>query len=1234
MPTSWEILRDTLFASDHANPIDSVLTAPQREALMVQLRTERDKIDLKEATAEGILVWLQANEPALVLPHPLTTPPFELVPMSRETLLSVQRKFIFDALMAECTLIRKELAMEPEPASDPISVPYYLDLTRCFAAPAPPPAVDTTRLTDEWIEACTKEVFSSLPSSADGLIKATFLERFKMHVGPNSTYSELNPLSAGLRILYERMTDPRTDPSVKAGIAQCIYDGVMHCVQGLQVRCTQIMHPPPPETTLDGHLLKARTELVEKIASAFGSLRGSIGNRVHFLNDVFTQAAGLVGTQALVSRDPYHGGIPSYILQEIIATLFEVYYKPIDLIKAQIEGIPSLLKTEGYVGPSEYDQTTIDHIFLKINERFGTSFLSSSDTIRFELDEDGLETSKYDLNWDYINAAILKQYLPLPSSPPPTPESETLPLLSTPIDLLLLQEYILKTTSPLPIRDLLSTQWDDYIRLHQDTIKQSDQLSRLLPLLSPRNRTTLAVLLEQELPLISAIYIYMSTKEVEVKVKVMEEIKDLIQSGLDINQTNHASNTALHAALSYKSEPIIKALLAHPLLDLSPLCLTSGEKIDYFQEAMTQTPHLVVEFFQKAIQSSETLRKLYPTADDPMNELCARMVSFALTQSEKIAGPLFSKIPTEHLLRIIHGWTQNSRDRSYLRLIDFASTQPSTTMESILVAMRSNAVMSPFLKKYCSASLIQLCLDNALKKIKILLLDPSIKINQTDKHGDTALTWAVYKGHTDIVNLLLAHPAIDITCRNRLPSSTMGHGNALEIAMEYHPEFVLPIFQKAILLPDEKLATLFNPAVSDPKRHLSLTLLTYAFSQSAPICLSLLKALKEHLGEQLFQELNTQRSNKYEYALIHACGYRDNSNNEVSELLQLGANINASRSERSFNRPLTAAICDKNYSKVMLLLDHPDLDLTKIDEGKLDPSIISRLLSWTHSPSPLLPFLHKLEALSAADQAKVLRQPLAEKSKRQLCLTLLNFAYLQNESICLSLIDVLKQWAPDEVFKEANQDALRKMNGERSIIRKIELGNSGFFQKILLKTGQHTPLIIKENSTIFNTLELDQYLIKIKDIADKMNKKCQVPLPLNRLLQAALPDPDQPREEPTDSYQSARDSALWIYKKLEQARTELLVNACSPNQFLQECKDIITLSPAARDLATRRYPKTILGGLTHLIDYLRDKATPNSKKTTTSAKTLVAFRDEFDKIRHAEEDTPKDEVLTRPRSAY
>lgn len=1229
MPTSWEILRDTLFASDHANPIDSVLTAPQREAVMVQLRTERDKIDLKEATAEGILVWLQANEPALILPDPLTTPPFELVPMSRETLLSVQRKFIFDVLTAERTLIRKELAMEPEPASDPIPVPYYLDLTRCFAAPAPPPAVDTTRLTDEWIEACTKEVFSSLPSSADGPIKATFLERFKVHVGPNSTYSELNPLSAGLRILYERMTDPRTDPSVKAGIAQCIYDGVMHCVQGLQIRCTQIIHPPPPETTLDGHLLKARTELVEKIASAFGSLRGSIGNRVHFLNDVFTRAAGLVGTQALVSHDPYHSGIPSYILQEIIATLFEVYYKPIDLIKAQIEGIPSLLKAEGYIGPSEYDQATINHIFLKINERFGTSFSSSSDTLRFELDEDGLETSEYDLNWDYINAAILKQYLPLPSSPPPTPESETLPPLSTPIDLLLLQEYILKTTSPLPIRDLLSTQWDDYIQRHKDTIEQSDQLSRLLPLLSPRNRTTLAVLLKQELPLISAIN--RDTKE----VGVMEEIKDLIQSGLDINQTNHARNTALRAALSYKSEPIIKALLAHPLLDLSPLCLTSGKKIDYFQEAMTKTPHLVVKFFQKAIQSPETLKKLYPTADDPMNELCTRMVSFALTQSEEIAGPLFSKIPTEHLLRIIHGWTQNSRrDTSYLSLIDFASTQDSTTMKDILAAMKSNAVMSAFLKEYCSAGLIKLSLNNELKKIKnLLLLDPSIKINQTDEHRDTALTWAVYKGHTDIVNLLLAHPAIDITCRNTLPPSTMGHGNALEIAMEYHPEFVLPIFQKAILLPDDQLATLFNPAVSDPKRHLSLTLLTYAFSKSAPICLSLLKALKEHLGEQLFQELNTQRSKKHEYALIDACHYHDNSNNhEVSELLQLGANINASRSEKDLNRPLTLAICAKNYDKVMLLLAHTDLDLTKIDEEKLNPSIISRLLSWTHSPSPLLPFLHKLEALSAADQAKVLRQPLAEKSKRQLCLTLLNFAYLQNESICLSLIDVLKQWAPDEVFKEANQDALRKMNGERSVIRNIELGNSSVFQTILLKTGQHTPLIIEENSTIFNTLELDQYLIKIKDMADKMNNKCQVPLPLNRLLQAALPDPDQPRKEPTDSYQSARDSALWIYKKLEQARTELLVNACSPNQFLQECKDIITLSPAARDLATRRYPKTILGRLTHLIDYLRDKAYPNSKKTTTSAKTLVAFRDEFDKIRRAEEDTPNDEVLTRPQS--
>ena len=68
-------------------------------------------------------------------------------------------------------------------------------------------------------------------------------------------------------------------------------------------------------------------------------------------------------------------------------------------------------------------------------------------------------------------------------------------------------------------------------------------------------------------------------------------------------------------------------------------------------------------------------------------------------------------------------------------------------------------------------TVLKMALIKAAKKNKIeqvqFLLSAGTDVNQTDRNGSTALTWAAMLGHSECVSLLIKHPLINPNLRNR-----------------------------------------------------------------------------------------------------------------------------------------------------------------------------------------------------------------------------------------------------------------------------------------------------------------------------------------------------------------------------------------------------------------------------------------------------------------------------------
>ena len=52
-------------------------------------------------------------------------------------------------------------------------------------------------------------------------------------------------------------------------------------------------------------------------------------------------------------------------------------------------------------------------------------------------------------------------------------------------------------------------------------------------------------------------------------------------------------------------------------------------------------------------------------------------------------------------------------------------------------------------------------------------MQAKIDVNQADKDGTTALSWAAQKGHADIVTLLLGHAKIDVNQADKYGNSPL-----------------------------------------------------------------------------------------------------------------------------------------------------------------------------------------------------------------------------------------------------------------------------------------------------------------------------------------------------------------------------------------------------------------------------------------------------------------------------
>ena len=85
-------------------------------------------------------------------------------------------------------------------------------------------------------------------------------------------------------------------------------------------------------------------------------------------------------------------------------------------------------------------------------------------------------------------------------------------------------------------------------------------------------------------------------------------------------------------------------------------------------------------------------------------------------------------------------------------------------MASLVHTKKKMKMISKVKEKYKGADLpfIAAAGDGNVEDVRILLSEDGMDMNQTNKHWNTALHWASFNGHIDVVNLLLQHPNLKI----------------------------------------------------------------------------------------------------------------------------------------------------------------------------------------------------------------------------------------------------------------------------------------------------------------------------------------------------------------------------------------------------------------------------------------------------------------------------------------
>ena len=245
-----------------------------------------------------------------------------------------------------------------------------------------------------------------------------------------------------------------------------------------------------------------------------------------------------------------------------------------------------------------------------------------------------------------------------------------------------------------------------------------------------------------------------------------EKLQLLITAGADINKADMDGKTPLYRAASKGHTECVKLLLAAPGIDISNWNALSIAVLKNDCNTIKQLLQSGADV-NKADMKGETplyWAALYGHTECVKLLLAAPGIDVNMADkwgyTPLYGAAFFSHTEIVKLLLAAPGIDVNMAERDGDTPLIWAASNGRTEIVKLLLAAPGIEVNKA--DKLGDTPLFRAADNGHTECVKQLLAAPGIEVNKADENGITTLSWAAYEGHTECVKLLLAAPGIDV----------------------------------------------------------------------------------------------------------------------------------------------------------------------------------------------------------------------------------------------------------------------------------------------------------------------------------------------------------------------------------------------------------------------------------------------------------------------------------------
>ena len=271
----------------------------------------------------------------------------------------------------------------------------------------------------------------------------------------------------------------------------------------------------------------------------------------------------------------------------------------------------------------------------------------------------------------------------------------------------------------------------------------------------------------------------------------------LAAPGIDVNKADKDGRTPLYWAAECGHADCVKLLLEHPRIDVNhatneyretPLHLATIRGHTEVVKRLLEHPRIDVN---KADKDGYT--PLYNTIVHGHPDCVKLLLEHPRIDTHNLSPILIAawKNDSDTLNQLIRsGIDVNKADKNGYTPLYWAARYGHAECVKLLLSTPGIDINEA--DKYGSTPLYWAARNGHAECVKLLLAAPGIEVNKADKDGYTPLGWAAYWGHTECVKLLLAAPGIKVNKADKYGQTPLyktmvhGHPDCVKLLLE-HP---------------------------------------------------------------------------------------------------------------------------------------------------------------------------------------------------------------------------------------------------------------------------------------------------------------------------------------------------------------------------------------------------------------------------------------------------------------